>query len=108
MYQNHIRFFLPQDFLHSGENGSGDIRQILTGFHDRQVIIRYDPENVQHLPQHLPVLTAHAHLGVQKRTFFQFQHQRAHFDCFRSGSKNHQDLFHILFLLNLLIQAVIV
>ena len=97
MDQHNIRFLLSQDLPHSCKNSRCHIRKILPFFHDRHIIIRDHFKNIENLLQHFPVLSCDTHQRFQFFTFFQFQNKRAHFNCFRSCSKNHQYFFHFQF-----------
>ena len=97
MDQHNIRFFFPYDFSHSCKNSRCHIRKILPFFHDRHIIIRNHFKNIQNLLQHFPVLSCNTHQRFQFFTFFQLQDKRAHFNCFRSCSENHQYFFHSQF-----------
>lgn len=93
MNQHHIRIYFFQYTFDAIQNIRCNIKQGLALFHNRKVIIRLDPEGIQHLIQHLTMLTGNTDNGFNFGTIFQFIHQGAHFDRFRSCAEDQHDFF---------------
>ena len=87
--QHDIGFHFVQDIPHAGQHPGGDVIQVLSLFHDVQVIVGLHPENLQHLVQHLPVLAAYADKGFELfGMLLELLDQRTHLDGLRPGSEN--------------------
>ena len=88
MDQDQVGLGLLQHAVHAGEALGSDGGQGLAGLHDVQVIVRLQPEDVQHRVQHLPVLGGDAAQGVQAGAAGQLQGQGGHLDGLRPGAEN--------------------
>ena len=71
MNEHHIGHFRRENLPNSIKYASGHVKQGLLVLHDGQVVIRRHPESLQHLIQHLPVLSRDAHNGLQGRAALQ-------------------------------------
>ena len=90
-----IGLCLLQHIPHAQKNTSRDIIQVLPCFHDVQVIVWPNIEQMQHLVQHLTMLTRHAHYGLESFGFLlKALYQRTHLDGLRTSAKNKHNLFH--------------
>ena len=87
--KDEIRSRFPQHRFQPLDHANRNVRQRLPVPHDVEVVIRNNPEHVQHLVEHLAMLGSHADERFELiRMLFQFQHQRRHFDGFRADPKN--------------------
>ena len=75
-------------------NLDGQFRQAYIEEGTRKIVVRNNGKSLQHRSDHVPVLTADTHNGLHVFTGFQFVHQRAHFNGFRSGAEYQHDSFH--------------
>ena len=91
--QDHIRPLLRQDLPEASQDPDGDVKEVLVRGHEVQVIIRHDPEDFQHLVQHLAVLGRDRHLDLEVPGLFQAQDHRGHLDGLGPGAENNENLF---------------
>ena len=94
MYQYDIRLNLLQGGFDTVENIGRNVKQCLLVLHNRQVIVRNDMEGLQHLIQHLTMLTCNTNDCLYIPPCLQLVDQRTHFYCFRSSAENQHDFFH--------------
>ena len=95
VHQHHVRLRFGQHAAHPGQHGRRNIVEILPPLHDIQVVIGNDPEQTQHLIQHLAVLSADADDRFEPvGTLPERSDQRGHFDRLRPGAENQHDFFH--------------
>ena len=92
--QHHIRFFLLQNRPDPFQNQGSDIKECLALMHHLQIIVCFHLKNIQHLIQHLTMLSGDTNFGLDVVMFLKFQHHRTHLDRLRPGTENYQDLFH--------------
>ena len=92
--QHQIRFLFLENSPHPLQHIAGDVEEGLLLLHNGQVIVRNHMKALQHLIQHLPVLTGNAYQRFHGTSAFQFFDQRAHFDSLRSGAKHQHYFFH--------------
>ena len=92
MHQNQIGFCLFQHVFHPQQTLAGNGGQSLPRFHDVQIILRSNSEDLQNGIQHLTMLCGHAADALQPRTSLQFLDQRSHFNRFGTGSENGHNL----------------
>ena len=96
MDQNQVGLCLLKDLLHAQQALTGNGGECLPGFHDIEIVLRRELENMQHGVQHLPVLGGHTAQALNARPALQLLHQRRHFDGLRPGAEDghHTDCFH--------------
>ena len=98
MDQHHIWLALFEHVTHTGEHAGGDIVQVLSLLHNVEIIVRLHLEYLEHLVQHLAVLTGHTHNCLKIfRIFLELLHQRAHLDGLWPGSEDKHYFFHWLY-----------
>ena len=73
MHQHHVGLERGQHRSDALQDGGGHTGQVLAGFHDVQVVIGADAEQLQHLVEHLPVLAGDAHAGFEAAVLRQLQ-----------------------------------
>ena len=78
---------------HAGEHAGGDVGQVLPGLHQIEVELGLDPEQAEHLVEHLPVLRGDADPGVEARQCLQLLDQRRHLDGLGPGAE-YQEYLH--------------
>ena len=88
-----IRAVLLQHGAHPHQHGCRDVKQVLAGPHQVEVDLGRDPEHLQGLVQHLPVLCRNAEpcielVGVR----LEGQVQGGHLDGLGAGSEHQEDL----------------
>jgi hypothetical protein len=91
LHQDPIGVQAGEDRVQVGENCSGYPGQALAGFHQVQVNVGDDPEEVQHLVEHLAVLGGHADERLDPRRPGEGMHHRRHLDRFGTGAKDGKD-----------------
>ena len=88
MNEYDIRTALLEDVTESGEDTCCDIGEVLTLFHDVEVVVRGYIEDFENLVEHFSVLTGDAHDGLELiGTLLELLDQRAHLDGLRTGSE---------------------
>ena len=92
--QHDVGLFRLQHRLDLLQNGVGDVEEGLLVLHDGQIVVRDHPKGLQHLVEHLPVLSGDAHHGLYALSGLQLVDQGAHFYGLRSGAEDEHDLFH--------------
>ena len=70
MNQNNIGALFFQNFFNICKNIYSNIKQILTLFHNRQVIIRNNSKCAQDLVQHLTMLARNTYKSLDPCSFF--------------------------------------
>ena len=105
MNQNNIWLYLFQNITHTYQNTSCHIIQILSWFHNIQIIIRNDFKYMQYLIKHFAMLTGNTYDCLELlRIFLKFFHQRSHLYGFGTSPENQHNLLHairyLLFLVN--------
>ena len=94
MYKNKIRFDNSENIAHPCQHAGGNIIEILTLFHDVEVIIRHNIKQLKHLVKHFTMLSGYSNYGFECiGMLFKFLYQGSHFNCFRSGTEDNQNLF---------------
>ncbi len=79
----------------SGKHACGDVVEILITGHDVEVVVRPDLEGVENLVEHHPVLSGHAHPGLEDLPVgIELLYERRHLYRLRPGAENHQDFPH--------------
>ena len=96
MYQHHIRAHRLQHLPDPVHDIHRHIEQRLPVLHDRQVVVRNHGKSLQHLVQHLTVLTGHAHYRLYLFSCLQFIDQRTHLDRLRPGPEYQHYFFHAI------------
>ncbi len=91
LHQHPIGGKFSQHRIQAGKNRRRQLRQCLVRLHQIQVKIRQDLEQVQHLVEHLAMLSRYTYTGFDPGCFGQAAHHRRHFHRFRPGAKNRQD-----------------
>ncbi|MND78928.1 hypothetical protein D3C80_706490 [compost metagenome] len=90
VYQNAIRLELGKHRFQPLQDGGGDIGQILSRLHDVEVIVRLDLEQIEHLVQHLSVLSCDTDSDIHLAIGLEGLDDWGHLDCFRPCPKYHQ------------------
>ena len=98
MNEDYIRPFFLQNFTNSVQDIRSHIEKGLTILHDRQIVIRDNFECLQHLIQHLAVLSGDADDGLDCISALEFIDPRAHFNGLWTGAEDQHDSFHMPFL----------
>ena len=94
--KNQIRLRFLQDSAHPKQDTARHVVKILPRLHDVQVIIRRNFKEMQHLIQHLPVLTGYAYNCLKCIWMFpEFFHQRRHLDRLRARAEHKHYFFHL-------------
>ena len=91
MNQNQIRLCLLQHPVHAKDGLGGDGGKGLLLFHDVQVILGLQLEDLHDGVEHLPVLTGQAAHTHKFGTLCKLQHQRGHLDGLGPGTEHGQD-----------------
>jgi hypothetical protein len=95
MHENDIRKLFFQERLQPLEDFTGYVEEVLSGGHDIQVILRFYPEKVKDLIQHLPVLGRDTDDTLEYfRPFTQLFDKGSHLDGFRAGAEYGEYLDH--------------
>ena len=94
MNQDNIRILLPEHRSHPGKDPLRDVKQRLAFLHDREIVVRYNAECVQHGVKHLPMLSGNANKRFYISAGFQLKYKGTHFDRFRTGAEYKHDFFH--------------
>ena len=77
LHQDHVRSLLADHRFQRRHNPRRRLRQALVRPHDVQIMVRPDPEHLQHLVQHLPVLRGHTNAYLElARPPLHVQHNR--------------------------------
>ncbi len=93
--KNDIRIRFLQDVAHPQQDTARHVIKILPLLHDVQVIIRRNLKEMQHLIQHLAVLTGYAHNCLKCIGMFpEFFDQRRHLDRLRARAEYKHYFFH--------------
>src|SRR5205085_1520588 len=74
--QNHIGLFLDKNGLESGQDSGCRLRQGLTWLHQIQIVIRLNPEDIEHLVQQIPMLSRSAGADGEFRTLPKMENNR--------------------------------
>ena len=100
MDQNQVRLSLLDNAVHAQDGLGGDLGQRLLLFHDIQIIVAFQLENLHDGVQHLPVLAGQAAQTLHLRMGRQFLDQGGHFDSLgpRTEHGHYSNLFHLQFL----------
>ncbi|MNI81354.1 hypothetical protein D3C73_1379600 [compost metagenome] len=69
-------------------DGRADVRKILAGFHDVQIEIWLDGEQVEHLVEHFAVLACNADLCIEALVRRKCKNQRGHLDSFGPSAED--------------------
>ena len=77
-----------EDPAHAPEHRAGDVGQILPRGHDVEVEVGDEPEEVEHLVEHLAVLGGDAEPRLEARVGGERQRQRRHLDRLRPRSED--------------------
>ena len=89
MHENYIGLFSVKYVPHSYKYACGNIVQVLPLTHDVQIVIRLNIKYIQHLVQHLPMLSRDAYNRLEFRVkLLELLYKGAHLDCLWPGSKN--------------------
>ena len=89
MYKHHIRLSLFHNRLQAHQRTRSHIVQRLAGGHNVQIIVRLNTEQVEHLIQHFAMLCSNSNNRLDIfRILAHCQHQRTHFNSFRTSSEN--------------------
>ena len=95
MNQDQIGPFLCQNRFQPLDDIAGDIKEILTRFHDVEVIIRLNLKKIEHLIEHLPMLRRHTDQILKLCwVIIQCTDDRRHFYGFRAGAEDGHYFFH--------------
>ena len=82
---------VEQDWLESGQDRCRDLGRGLIVLHDVQVVVGLDPEDVQHLVEHVAVLGGHAHAaGDSIGMAGELANDRTELDGFGTGPEDGQ------------------
>ena len=80
------------DAPHFDEHARGDVRQRLIVLHEREVEVRRDAEQREHLVEHLPMLAGDAHADVERRRVApQFRNDGSELDGLGARTENEED-----------------
>ena len=101
MDKDHIGLNFFQHITHPRKHASSDVIEVLPLLHDIQVIVGLNLKYLEHLVQHLAVLTGHANYRFKLiRMLLELLHQGAHLDGLWTGSENeHYFLHYCIFIL---------
>jgi hypothetical protein len=88
VHQHEVGLFHRQHRAQTLQHVRGEIREILPGLHQVQVVIRPDVEQLQDLVQHLPVLRGHADAGIHTLGALQGLDHRGHLDGLRARAED--------------------
>ena len=95
MDKNHIGGGFLEHITHAGQDAGGNVVQVLSLFHDVQIIVGLDLKDFEHLVQHLSVLAGHAYDGFELiRMLLELLHQRAHLDGLWAGTEDEHNFLH--------------
>ena len=87
--QHEVRLRLLQDRTHSGQHTGGYVIEVLSLFHDIQIVIRMNIENMQHLIQHLPMLPGNTYDRIENvGILLELLDKRSHFDGLWTSAEN--------------------
>ena len=90
--QHHVGFFVFQDGLQLEQNVARDVEKRLTRFHDGQIVIGRDSEDIKNLVKHFTMLARYADDGFElKRPRFELLDKRAHLDGLRPRAEDEHD-----------------
>ena len=95
--QNQVRLGLLDDTVHAQDGLGGNLGQCLLLFHDIQIIVAFQLENLHDGVQHLPVLAGQAAQTLHLRMGRQLLDQGGHFDGLgpRAEHGHYSNLFHL-------------
>ena len=95
VYQHYVRLCFAEDIAHACKYPRRNIIEVLSLFHDVQVVVGYDSENGEYLIEHLPVLPRYAYDRSESfAVLLKLFHQRGHLYRFRTCPENKHDFFH--------------
>ena len=99
MYEDDVGAVFFKDVAHACEDSASYVGEVLALLHDVQVEVGGDFEEVQHLVEHLSVLTCHGHDGFELfGALLERFDEGGHLDSFGSGPEDEHYGFHQKFL----------
>ena len=98
VHQHDIRLRLFKNEIQTMQRLLSNHSERLTTFHNIEIIIGLDLENIEHLIEHLPVLRGDAHNALRVLALLQRTDERRHFDGLRPGAehRHYLDFIHPL------------
>ena len=107
--QDHVGPLVLEDRLELEQHVARHVEQRLARLHDRQVVVRCNVEDAQHLVEHLAVLPGHGHDSLELiRARLQLVDEWAHLDCLRACAEDEHYFHHSYFLPKRIILFIIV
>src|SRR5205807_2694370 len=93
LQQNGVRSQVAKGAPHAANNPAREIGQALARLHEAELDVRLQPEHVERLVEHMPVLPSRDQARLQQRTPCQGRIHRFHLDDLRSRAGDNGDGF---------------
>ena len=85
-----------EERFHGLENATRQLTETLIGAHHVQICVGSDPKALQHLVEHVTVLTRHRDLDIEISVKPQRADHRRELDGFGPGAKDHEHASRLL------------